>query len=435
MTRSTQRGSRRATSALSLLAASAAAMGTVTFAPDADAASGSTVLTVSGAGYIRNPMSTELRGDLCKTPNVCQEVAYPTVGLFNQPLIIGLANLTKAIDATEGPKVVMAYSQGALIATSWLEKNASSADSPGADEMTLVLFGNPQRGKNGNVPTQNLGSATPTDTKYTVVDVCRQYDGECDWPNNPFNGLALLNAFMGYTSIHNDYTGVDYNASENWVQKVGNTTYVLVPTDGLPLLSPLRQIGLGGLADQLEPMLRPIIDSAYNRSGYKTIGETGPVDPFPSAAGDARSSVASVPGSVSRLSVTVPASAAVGAGGSATGEPAEPVVSSPSVAPTASGGSNESDDAPDADVSDAGVSAVSSESTHSDSTDSDSTQPDSTQPDSTQPDSTQPDSTRPDSAHSDSPAQTDAADSPSGDSVSSDVTNSHTSGPTSAPAS
>lgn len=262
------------------ITALALAMASGAVAAGAATASSATVLTVAGAGYVTNPMSTELQGALCRSPHVCQAVDYPTVGLFNQPLVAGLAKLTEAIDTTSGPKVVMAYSQGAMIATSWLQKHATDANSPSSDEMTLVLFANPQRALGGNYPSSGLGSATP-DTQYKVIDVCRQYDGECDWPTNPFNVLAVINAFMGYTTVHGDYTGVDINASENLIRTIGNTTYIVAPTDRLPLLDPLRRIGLGALADQWNASLKAMIDAGYDRSGYTTIGHTGPVDPFP----------------------------------------------------------------------------------------------------------------------------------------------------------
>ena len=46
----------------------------------------------------------------------------------------------------------------------------------------------------------------------------------------------------------------------------GNTTYVLIRTQEIPLLEPLRQLGLGAIADNLNDPLKAVIDSAYDRN-------------------------------------------------------------------------------------------------------------------------------------------------------------------------
>lgn len=149
----------------------------------------STVLTVAGNTTVVNiPMNEELGGALCSPPNVCQTVVYPSGDIGGIALQKGVAALTTDINTTPGKKVVFAYSQGGMIVTSWLQDSAASATAPPKSDLTFVLLGNPQRGLNGQAPTLGVGSATPTDTGYTVIDVSREYDGESDWPNNPLNG-------------------------------------------------------------------------------------------------------------------------------------------------------------------------------------------------------------------------------------------------------
>ena len=46
----------------------------------------------------------------------------------------------------------------------------------------------------------------------------------------------------------------------------GNITYVLVPTENLPLLNGLRRVGLNQLADEMQVKLKPKIDAGYDRS-------------------------------------------------------------------------------------------------------------------------------------------------------------------------
>lgn len=251
----------------------------------ASAGSAATVLTVAGNQLVvRTPMSEELRGQLCLPPNVCTVVAYPSASIGSVALQQGAVNLQSAIAATSGKKIVMAYSQGGFVVTMWLNAHAHAASAPSPDDLTFVVFGNPQRGV-GGVSTATGGGSTPTDTAYRIIDVSRQYDMESDWPDNPGNLLAVANAVAGYLLIHTDYTDVDINDPNNLVKTVGNTTYVLVPTADLPLLEPLRRLGLHAIADQLQPVLKPIVDSAYDRSGFTP--ETTPVLPLPPQQGAA----------------------------------------------------------------------------------------------------------------------------------------------------
>ena len=99
------------------------------------------------------------------------------------------------------------------------------------------MFGNPQRAI-GGFSRATGGASTPSKTGYRVIDVSREYDLESDFPTNPFNALAVANAFAGYLLIHTDYTGVDINDPRNLVKTVDDTTYVLVPTDNLPSFNP-----------------------------------------------------------------------------------------------------------------------------------------------------------------------------------------------------
>ena len=240
----------------------------------AKADTGVTVLTVGpNPNVVSAPMSTELQGVMCKAPNTCKSVSYQTSGWLSSVVNSGVSALSAAIAATPGKKAVMGFSQGALVASEWLKRYAGSATSPAASDMYFVLFGNPQHPLNGRNTLQKTGTPTPY-TKYTTVDISREYDGMSDYPNDVGNTLAVATSQDGYTSIHPYYTGVDPNASSNLVKRTGNYTFVLVPTSYLPRYERMRNRGLGKLAEQGNATWKPVVDRGYNRAGFTQLGNT-----------------------------------------------------------------------------------------------------------------------------------------------------------------
>ena len=59
---------------------------------------------------------------------------------------------------------------------------------------------------------------------------------------------------------------MDIDDPANTVWTEGNTKYVFVPTENLPLLEPLRRIGLTELADALNGPLKEIVEQGYHRN-------------------------------------------------------------------------------------------------------------------------------------------------------------------------
>ena len=233
-------------------------------APSAGAAvvvpSPATVLTVFPW---EGSMEDELQGSLCQAPNSCRRVDQ----FLWDPS--GLATIDATIDATPGTKVVFSYSEGARSVTRWMNKHAGDADAPSPDELSFVMIGNPTRLYGGS------DSDVMPQTQYQVIDITRQYDMASDFPDNPLNLIALLNSLAAFTVIHTDYENVDMHDEANIVWKEGNITYVFVPTENLPLLEPLRQLGLTTLADALNEPLKKIVERGYDRSYLPAPEEEG----------------------------------------------------------------------------------------------------------------------------------------------------------------
>ncbi|MEH3142366.1 MAG: PE-PPE domain-containing protein [Mycobacterium kyogaense] len=228
-------------------------------APEASAALPDQLKVVTLALYPGHN-SDDHGGIMCTGTRTCTPVAYPYLDRYT-----GADDLQAAIAATDftQPMVVFGYSQGARVIGQWLEDRAGTEGVPTPEQLSFVLIGNPDRKYGGT--HRRLGSITPA-TDYDVIDVTRQYDRASDWPDNPMNLLAFLNANAGLTNTHVDYDDIDIYDPANYVWKEGNTIYVFVPTENIPLLEPLRKMGLDKLADELNGPLKAKIEKGYDRS-------------------------------------------------------------------------------------------------------------------------------------------------------------------------
>lgn len=202
---------------------------------------------------------------------------------FDTSVARGVLSLSNAVLNTLGQKIVVGYSQSAAIATqakrNLAELRAQGATVPSADELSFVFVANPNR-PNGGILARFEGLYIPIlgvsfdsatqDDEYRTIDVARQYDLIADFPKYPLNLLADLNALMGYFYLHPNYGSSVVNLDDPSTYTSytsGNTTYYLVNTEHLPLLQPLRNIGiLTPVLDLIEPTLRVLIELAYDRT-------------------------------------------------------------------------------------------------------------------------------------------------------------------------
>jgi hypothetical protein len=197
-----------------------------------------------------------------------------------------------------GDIVIFGYSQGATVAS--IEKS-NLADVANKNQYSFVLIGNPQRPNGGiferlaflgTVPILDatFGQPTPTNTGISTTDIAFQYDGVSDFPEYPIDALADLNAIAGFEYIHgtyltpnsNDptetpdgYTPAELQAAINDPanrQTYGDTTYITIPTQTLPILQPLIELGTATdttalvtpIVDLISPALRVLINLGYN---------------------------------------------------------------------------------------------------------------------------------------------------------------------------
>lgn len=244
-------------------------------------------------GYTTQPITGSAVDDY---PATIWPVSGLTAPTMEQSMNIGSANLDRYLRSAHDPTVVDGTSLGAVTATKWLQEHANGKDpsAPAADQVEFVLVANESRPNGGILMRFNglyipiLGipfiGATPQ-TQYKTTDVAKQWDGFADFPEDSANVLAVLNALMGIAILHPDYSNVDPTSPDNNVQVVGNTTYITVPTKHLPLLEPFRALArmLGvtktPLLDAIEPALKVLVETGYDRSNY---GAATPAKPFSS---------------------------------------------------------------------------------------------------------------------------------------------------------
>ena len=221
------------------------------------------------------------------------EQAWPITGLFDltfgRSVQIGWADLREQLATTseatdDQPIIVFGYSQSAVISTHEKRRLAELYPVGGsAPDIQFVLIGDLNR-PNGGVMTRFQGAylpfinflfngPAPTDTNFETVDIARQYDGFADFPLYPVNVVADLNALLGILYVHTDYEAVSLDPeSPNYVagtvvREYGDTKYYTIPTAALPLLQPLRDLGVPEpLMALVEPALRVIVEAGYDRT-------------------------------------------------------------------------------------------------------------------------------------------------------------------------
>ncbi len=221
-----------------------------------------TVLSISP---LENDMHDQLQGVVCQFPNTCTTVPY-----FAFITLLGVPALQNAITATLATQppptnvIVFGYSNGAMVAEQWLKQHLTDPNRPSSAVLSFVVMGNPTRAFGGSGAFH--GEVWPT-SDYQVIDVARQYDGPADYPNNPaspYYFLALRNAHRGFISGLHDYrlVNIDDPANAVWTSADGNITYVLAPTQYVPILgvfAPLFPARNAELKAQIETAyIRPV---------------------------------------------------------------------------------------------------------------------------------------------------------------------------------
>jgi hypothetical protein len=190
---------------------------------------------------------------------------------------------------------VFGYSQSATISTQ--EMVNLLAAGPGADNLDalhFVLIGNPNNPLGGiltrfpaypllsdqpvHLPFLGIPlSIGPTPTSGFDTDIYTgEYDGLANFPQDPSNLLAVVNALIGTATVHFSYLEFDNLSDTVDLGTIGDTDFYSIPQQ-LPILWPIYALGDFGkvIGDALAPGLKLGIDWGYGNPGDPSVGVNG----------------------------------------------------------------------------------------------------------------------------------------------------------------
>jgi len=205
---------------------------------------------------------------------------------------------------------LVGVSQGAVVMAE--TKQALIADGVDPKTITVRTFGDPTNPDGGflakldqwgiEIPGYTPVTHTPGQGRYETVAI--EYDLIADSPDN-LNPVSWANAALGAVYDHPTYSntlvdqaeadGRVVTNTEEWVEvsdggqtEVGSYQHDLIKQKDLPLTRPIRQVGtavaddqgdvaVNKLVDQLDNVLRPIVDAGYDGGqpgGTRHVGAT-----------------------------------------------------------------------------------------------------------------------------------------------------------------
>ena len=232
--------------------------------------------------YYNNPGVTNNPGSPGVTPKI---ITYPEANptsstgsvSVGKSVATGANNLDGAIRANNGPMTVVGLSQGAEVITEEQLRLQHDPTAPPPDQITFIKVSDPaivlrRLFKPGtHLPYFNYTVPPPVESQYNTVNVVAQYDFVGDPPDHWTNLLAVVNSGMGLqhsmVAFSDPASVPPQNITTMTNSKGATVTTYRVPEQELPLTSTLRQLGVpNSVADRLDPVMRPIVDSAYNRN-------------------------------------------------------------------------------------------------------------------------------------------------------------------------
>lgn len=214
---------------------------------------------------------------------------FPAVG-FDGPSIgesvdVGTPDTVGAIRAG-GPGTVHGLSEGAMVLDQVQRELAYDPAAPPPDQLSFAMYG-PPVGRHGFgegfltqvfpvgsvVPSLDYRIPPPVESQYDTYNFVSAYDLAADWPDRPDNWISVANAVVGLPTVHSAVAFTDpsmvppQNIRTTVNSRGAKTTTYMVPAEHLPLLLPLKYLGVPqDTLRELDAVLQPYVDAGYSRN-------------------------------------------------------------------------------------------------------------------------------------------------------------------------
>ncbi|MBU9767085.1 PE-PPE domain-containing protein [Mycobacterium sp. TNTM28] len=269
----------------------------LTFGQVADATA---AVTAIGVGGWRNPDSTRVNqkfgGDYMPSgsgfvaPDHFIPVPYSASLPIDPSVEDGLPVLRQKVGETSGDIVIVGYSEGSIVAEKYKRELDAQGSPPPGKNISFVFIAAPTVPNGGiyaRFPDLRLPGFTSTGaaetSPYDQTFITIEYDPVGDFPAYA-NPLSLANALAGLIYLHGDPTpdAADLNDPDAIIVTPvdkpggGQDTYILVRTEHLPLLQPIRDVSAAlnitaitePLLGAIEPTLKLGVDMGYTDRDY-----------------------------------------------------------------------------------------------------------------------------------------------------------------------
>ena len=219
----------------------------------------------------------------------------PNAPFADQSIAIGVDLTEKAIHDADGRVVVAGLSLGSMTADAVQRSLDANPHRRPASQVTFIVSGDPSRvtpfstGIGAFFPTgfriPVLGwtaNRPPSDSAYDTVVVVGEYDVTADFPDRPWNLLALANGILGFdythgaSSLSSPSEVPPQNIKVTTNTQGGTTTTYLWPSPVLPMLRPLTGVLPESVISAVNSVLKPIVDRAYSRNDVGRHHRCGP---------------------------------------------------------------------------------------------------------------------------------------------------------------
>ena len=220
-------------------------------------------------------------------PRTAGPLFGPNAPYADESIAEGVDMTKEAIDPSDGPIVVAGLSLGSITADAVQRSLDAGPGRPKPDQLTFIVSGDPSRvtpfsagigsflPEGFRIPLLGWTVTRPEEnSSYDTVVVVGEYDITADFPDRPWNVLALANSVIGFEYSHSPSalsspTAVpEENIRVTTNDKGATTTTYLVPQPTLPLLRPFSGVA-PRVVNAANNILKPIVDRGYSRNDVK----------------------------------------------------------------------------------------------------------------------------------------------------------------------